>query len=346
MLERGELEFQSILCYLKEGVLSRYFSQEAQNEPLGYDPTLYDGAQRTDYLIVNPGTSKYGKIINSEGRGWLSFELSELNSAYIYNSTSSGYVPTYGTPFYNYSYNIPTKRESNYISIRDQNGAIVDRSLYQLDYKNCRVRFPLSSFPPASGIVPTSIDYRFHSVSIMEGWPTEENIPQLPIVSLYPTSDLIDGFQIGPGVEFSRSYTIDIFATDKTNRKQLVDVIKQSLFNKHVTTIDFNRSGYPLKPHGVVNDTFIQNIEYNGNIYKTYLTLNPGNGQILYFFNIEVVYDASPRTVMADAMRHMAKIKFTTRSYSDRDPELVGKFAGLKEPIGGFDSLTKRAYTA
>ena len=53
MLLRGELEFQSILCYLKESPLARYFSQEIQNDALTVDQNLYDGRKREDYLILD-----------------------------------------------------------------------------------------------------------------------------------------------------------------------------------------------------------------------------------------------------------------------------------------------------
>lgn len=101
-----------------------------------------------------------------------------------------------------------------------------------------------------------------------------------------------------------------------------------------------------MKHWGVINPDFIQTIDYNGNLYKSYLTLNASNGQLLYFVDLEVLYDTSPRVSMSNSMRHMAKLKFVTYSFSDRDPDLVGKFAGLEEPPGGFDSLIKKAYTA
>lgn len=349
MLSRSELEHQSLFIYLKEAVLAREFSQEIQNEPLINEFREFNGIVPSGYLIVDPNNSKFGKKSSSEGRGWLSFDTTNYNTSYVYNETISGYVPTYNTPFFNNSFSIPTKREYNYIKVRDQYGDLMDRSWYQLDYNNCRVRYPCPTTPSGvviSGLKPTSIDYRFHSVSIVDGYPSNETIPELPIISIYPVTELINGIQIGPGVEFKRSYRIDIFATDNANKRQLVDIIKQALFNKHVPVIDFNRSGYPLKNHGVINNNFIQTLEYNGENYNTYLTLNSGNGQLLYFFNVEGYYDNSPRDVMSNSTRHMAKITFTTSSYSDRDPDLVGKFSGVREPLGGFDSLVRKAYTA
>lgn len=348
MLTRSELEFQSIFTYIKESVLAREFSQEIQNEPLVYDTKLYNGQTRTDYKIVDPKNSAFGGLCSNIGRGFLSFELEETNPCYIYNESISGYVPTYNTDFFNKCFSLPIKRESNYITIRDQNGNIMDREWYLIDYNGCRVRYPTTTTPSgvvSSGIQPTTIDYRFHLVSLVDGWPTDEIVPKLPAVSLNQIKEEVSGYQVGPGVEFNSKYILDIFGTSNSNRRQLVNIIKQSLFNKYIPVIDFNRSGFPLKHNGVINDKFISTIEYNGDNYLTYLTLNSGNGQILYFLNIEVSYNSSPRNLMSNTMRHMAQIKFTTCSYSDRDPELVGKFSGLKEPVGGFDSLIKKSYT-
>jgi len=349
MLSRTELEGQSLFYYLKEGVLGQNFTEEVQNEPLIVDTREYNGVRPSGYLIVDPEKSVYGKLASSNGRGWTSFKQGELNPTYIFNETKDEYVPTYNTPFFNYAFKIPIERESTYIKVRDQHGNLMDRSWYQLDYNSCRVRFPAPTTPTGvvlSGLRPATIDYRFHRVSTMDGWPTDEILPNLPIVSLYTETESIKGYQIGPGISPIQKYVVDIFATDNSNKKQLTDIIKQSLYNRHISVVDFNRSGYPLTPWGVINEDFIQSIPYNGDNYRTYLTLNPGNGQILYFLNIEVFYDSSPRSGMSASLRHRAKVRFTTQSFSDRDPELVGKFSGLKEPVGGFDSLIRKAYTA
>lgn len=357
-LTRSELEYLSLLNYIKEAILARGFSQEVVNEPLVYDTNKGpDGAVRTDYKIVDPLNSSFGKTPVSEGRGWLSFELNDQNACSIYNVTTSSYVPTYNTAFMNQSFSFPTEREQTLIKVYDQNGDLMDREWYQLDYKNGRVRYPapMSSGNPkyltfsgavASGLTPTTIDYRFHLVAALDGWPTEDRIPEVPFISLYPVSEYSDGFQIGPGVENSRYFCIDIFANSSANKRAIADLIKQGLFNKHAPVIDFNRTGQPLTHWGTLNNDFIQEFTYGSETYKSYLTLNAGNGNILYFVDVEVLHDTSPRVSMSNSMRHMAKIKFKTCTFSDRDPEMVGKFAGLEEPPTGFDSLIKKAYTA
>lgn len=347
MLTRSELEQSSFFYYLKEGILGREFSQEVQAQPLVYDTKLYDGQQRFDYRIADPNNSQ-SSLATSLGRGWLSFHYDELNECYIYNPATSGYVPTYNTPFFNQSFSIPMRRENSYVVVRDQNNLVLDRTWYQIDYDSGRIRYPCPTTPSGavvSGIIPTSVDYRFHSVSLVDGWPDSEKIPSVPFVSLYPTTEYKKGFQLGGGVEFTREYAIDVFASSKANREKLLDKIASALYNKHAPVIDFNRSGFPLKPHGAINENFIQNLNHSGNNYSSYLTLNPGNGNNLYFLDNRVLHSSASRSTMSTSMRHMGSIRVSTCTYSDKDPELVGKYAGLVEPVGGFDSLIKKSYS-
>lgn len=348
MLSRAALENTSLFYYIKEAILGRQFTQEVLEAPLVLDPREYNGQKRTDYLIVDP-SSAFASLATSEGRGWLSFQQPEIDPCQIYDPDTDEFVSTYNSPFYNTSYSIPTIRESSLITVRDQNGSIMDRSWYQIDYKQGRIRYPAPTTPSgvvSSGIWPSTVSYSFHLVSVLDGWPQDGKFPQLPAVVIYPETEQSEGLQIGGGVEFTRKYCIDVYGTSKANKREILDALNTGLFNKHSPVIDFNRSGHPLKEWGVINKDFIQDIDYQGKTVSTYLTLNPSNGNILYFFNIEVLHDTSPRGNRSDTLQHMGKIKVTTCSFTDRDPNLVGKFSGLQEPPGGFDSLIKKSYSA
>lgn len=347
MFNRTELEHKSLVYYIKEVILAAEYSQEVQNVPLVLDPNLYNGAQRTDYKIISP-SGPFGNLHANVGRGLLSFEVRDINPCMVYDETTSGYVPIYGTPFEDNSFYFPMEREATLITVRDQFGSPMEKNWYQVDYNKGRIRFPAPTTPTGvvtSGLVPTSIDYRFHLVSVLDGYPTKENLPELPIVAVYPEKQKPDKLQIGPGVEFERQYSIDVFATSNANRRNLLGALESGLHNKHAPVIDFNRVGEPLTHWGTINSNFIQSVTVGPKTYKTYLTLNPGNGNVLYFINVEVLYDTSPRGGMSDSMRHMAKIRLTTCSQTDRDPKLVGKFNALEAPPGGLDSLIKRGYT-
>jgi hypothetical protein len=348
MLERSELEFLSIYYYLKEGVLAHDFSIEVQNDALVQDlrPGI-DGTVRNDVFIVDSSSSAYGGIHSTKGRGWLSFELNKPEPCKIYDPSTSGYVNTFQTPFHNTPLTIPTEREESLIIVRDQNGDPLPRDYYRIDYRDCRVRWPSNTTPSgALGLVPTSIDHRFHMVSLLDGYPTDEAPPELPIVAIYTQTENKQGYQIGPGVLSESRYTIDVFANSETEKKSILNKLHTALYNKHVPVIDFNRSGEPLRQWGVINEDFVQDITHGTATYRSYLTLNPSNGQSLYFVNLEVQHNASPRESRSKIMRHMGKLMFTTRTYSDRDPELVGKFSGMGPPPGGFDSLILRSYSS
>lgn len=343
MLRRADLEFSSLYWYIKEGVLANLFSTEVQNEPLVYDPNLHNGAQRTDYRVVSPA-SIYGRQAKQKGRGWLSFEIDSQNTAEVYSFSVSGYVPTYGTEFFNQSFSIPTKREQNYVKVYDQSGNLLDRSWYQVDYTNNRIRYPISTTPSGavtSGIHPDTADYRFHSVSVLEGWPQEATLPDLPFVAIYPVSESCRGYQLGGGVEFKTDYIIDVYANNSQLRRELLSTIHDGLYNRHCPVIDFNRTGQPLEQWGRVNKEFIQTVSGGGQTYRTYLILNGGNGSLIYFYNLETKYDINPRSNQSEVLQYRGQIRFSTSTYTDRDPNLVGKFSGMQPPIGGFDSLIK-----
>lgn len=346
-MDRTELEFKSLIVYLKEGVLARDFSIEVQNEPLKVESRQTpDGDTRNDVYKVDTEISAYDSLPVSEGRGWLSFEPAKKSECEVYDPVTSGYVNTYGTPYEGTFLSIPTEREESLIEVRDQNDTVIPRDYYRIDYEKGRIRWPSSTTPSgALANVPTEVDYTFHLVSILEGYPTDGNVPPLPVIAVYPVSGETKGFQIGPGAKSKQMYVIDVFATSDAEKRRLLNKLNKVLFNKHAPVIDFNRSGMPLEQWGSINPDFIQDIDFQGNTYRSYLTLNPGNGQNLYFVNIDMLYSISPRTNMSDLVRHSGRIQFMTVTYTDRDPELVGKFSGLNPPIGGFDSLIKQGYS-
>lgn len=340
-LSRESLEFLSLFTYLKEVPLAYEYSQEVTGSPLAYDTKLdLTGNQRTDYFIIDP-TSAFADIACTIGRGLLSFELNFDSNCQIYSETVGDFVNINNTPFKGGTYSIPTVRESDLIIVRDQSNSVIPRDYYRIDYQNGRIRWPSSTTPSgALNLIPTSIDYRFHMVSLIEGYPNNEEPPELPIVTLNPVESTHHALQIGPGIKYKRNYILDIYANSNVELMDLTDCILTYLYNKRIPVVDFNRTGMPLESWGVINNNFIQDIDYNGFVYKSYLTLNGGNGNILHIMDPKKLNFYDPRTQGSDLYRHNAKIAFTSVSFSDRDPKQVGRFNSLEPPIGGFDSLT------
>lgn len=338
---RESLEYLSIFTYLKEVPLAYEYSQEVSGAPLVYDTKLdINGNLRTDYLIIDP-TSAFASIVNTKGRGLLSFDLNAGSACEVFSTDLNQYVNISSTPFKGGTFNIPTQRESNLIVVRDQSNSVLPRDYYRIDYKNARIRWPSPTTPSgALGLIPTTIDYRFHMISLIEGYPNNQEPPELPLITLNPVETDTMGIQIGPGVKFERSYMVDIYANSNLELMNIADCLTQYLYNKRIPTVDFNRTGMPLQHWGEVNNNFISNITYQGNTYQSYLTLNGGNGNVIHIDTVKRLQFYDPRTQGSDLYRHNAKIAFKTTTFSDRDPKLVGRFNSLQPPVGGFDSLT------
>jgi hypothetical protein len=339
-LGRESLEYLSLFTYLKEVPLANEFSQEVTGSPLIYDTkTDINGQQRNDYFIIDPD-SAFAGLVNTDGRGLLSFELNSSNSCSIYSSTSNQYVPLNTTPFKGSTLSIPSVRESNLIIVRDQTNAPLPRDYYRIDYKNARIKWPSATTPNgALSLVPTKIDYRFHMVSLIDGYPNNEEPPELPIVALIPMESSLNALQIGPGIKYMRSFIIDIYANNNLELMEITSKLQEYLYNKRIPVIDFNRTGMPLKNWGVINEDFIKTVSSNGIDYETYLTLNPGNGNTIHIQDLKKLSFYDPRTKGSDLHRHRGTLAFSTCTFSDRDPKLVGSFTNMEPPVGGFDSI-------
>lgn len=333
MLSRAALENLSLYYYIKEVPLARHFSEEAVNVPLVPNTRQDKNGNVSSYYTLDPNNG-FGVLVGQLGRGFLSFDIEDYRSCEVYSETIGDFVNIQETPFKNGSYSIPTIRESNYIAVRDQFNNVLDRADYDIDYLNARIRWR-----GAIGTIPSYIDCRFHLVSCIDGWPSETNSPDVPFVALYPTTQDNEGLQIGPGIMYKRRYELDVYSTSNLQMMEILDTIKSHMYLKRVPVIDFNRNGYPLKPWGIINSNFITTISHNGVDYNTYLTLNPGNGNVIYIRDIEVIYNSTPRKTAGQAARHTGKIIIHTETQSDRDPVNVGRFNQLTPPPGGFDSL-------
>lgn len=348
MQERESLEHSSLLFYIKEAILAKDFVQDVLEQPLVYDVKPHQDVVRTDYKVLDKNNLPFNETSTDDGRGWCSFEYNNPGTCMVLDPETNQYKQVVISSLSGFS--LPTEREGSLITVRDQHGDIMDRDWYQIDYKKGRIRYPVPDKTPpgvvASGIEPTFIDYRFHTVSVLERYPDGQNLPELPIVTVGPTGNKQLGYQIGPGVKSVTEYSVDVFAASEDGRKNICNTLKNGLYNKHVPVIDFNRTGHSLAKNGTVNKDFLKEIEINGKKYRYYLTLNKGNGNILYFFNIETSYDESPSRVGSKAVQYTGKITLTAVSFSDKDPNVIGRFSSLKPPFGGFDSLISKAYEA
>jgi hypothetical protein len=119
-------------------------------------------------------------------------------------------------------------------------------SSYTVDY----VRGYISNFDAA----PTSMDFYWNYVSVLDSWPGETP-PPLPVISLDTSSSSITGYQLGGGKKYQRTIKIHIFATSRRERDELTDLIEEQFFNKRITVKDYTQGGY-LSYDGTYNSSF------------------------------------------------------------------------------------------
>lgn len=350
-MSRARLEHASLFYHVKDGILAKDFSVEVINQPLSFDTrTNLDKNIPTHYRVVLPEDSSYGDLPTSDGRGWVYFEPRPTRTCTIYDPTTGDYIPAPGS-FQDNAFSIPQQAEESLTVVRDETGNVIPRNQYDIDYTSGRIRhFDPGFVPPgkvATSGTPTTVDYRFHLVSALDGWPDDENPPPaLPFVTIYPEMSKSHPLQLGPGVKSKTNYIIDVFAKNSGQREDILHSIKSGLYNKRAPVIDFNRTGGPLRHNGTFNSNFLQILSVGDQSVQTYLTLNPGNGHTLYFINIEVVYNITPRLSRAEIGKYRGRITFTAETYSDRGVDTVGNLGGDPQPLGGLDSLRSESYSS
>jgi hypothetical protein len=177
-----------------------------------------------------------------------------------------------------------TAEQSSQITV---NGA----SSYTIDYARGRVLNPNTT--------PTSITYRWYYVSVIQGWPGTEP-PPLPCVALDIDSTSITGFQLGGGSKDIVKGTIHIFATSEAEKKDITDLIYQSLYNRSLPINNWHQGDY---------------LDYNGS-YTGFTPTTVSGISSGFFKEVKASY-VSDRFSWSELNRHRSKLDFVFEVYKD-----------------------------
>lgn len=351
-MSRSRLEHASLFYHLKDGFLAKTWSIELTAEPLSFDTkTDSDKNLFTHYRIVDPSQGVYKDLPVSQHRGWVYFEPKEssVSSCSVYDPVSNIYVRA-PRQFIDTSFTVPQRAEESLVVVRDEFNNVIPREQYDIDYKNGRIRHFNPGFVPSGKVAtsgtPSTVDYCFHFVACLPGWPENDNPPKEPFIVIYPDTSKELPLQIGPGAIYKRMMVIDVYAENAGQRTDLLDGIHNALYNNHAPVIDFNRAGFPLRHNGTFNSNFLQTFSSQGNVIQTYPTLNPGNGASLYFNKVEVSNNITPRDSRSNIGKFRGRVMVKTETYTDRGMDTVRNLGGFEEPLGGFDSLITNSYTS
>lgn len=106
-----------------------------------------------------------------------------------------------------------------------------------------------------------NVDYCWHYVSVLDAWPYED-VPSLPIVSLELLEAYGSPYQLGGGEIRNGFWNIQIFASNKGERDDLMDTIYDKLRLRRCPVYRFE-NGLPLIRNGTFNTNFTANLHSN-----------------------------------------------------------------------------------
>jgi len=229
VISRARLEDLSLYHYIKDYVLPIDFVEQIVSEPLTYNnaTNTYDTNSSMEPSPV------------SEGRGWVYFD-----------DTSA---------FFNTCNQVPATEQLNRVVVYNSIGNIIPAAAYTINYFNGR----LENVDITISGTPDSIDYYWHYVSVIEGWPGSTP-PPVPIVAIDTVGFQKEGFQLGGGTKTVRSGKIHIFGTSISCRGDLSEMIYNSLFERHIILPDFATLGEPLNADGTFNSNYTGDVVAQG----------------------------------------------------------------------------------
>ena len=122
---------------------------------------------------------------------------------------------------------------------------------------NCRVNYAYGALEHNSGPIPTNADFYWNYVSVVDEWPQQVNAPELPIVVVDISTIDKEPYQLGGGKILVNPGMIHVFATSKAERDDLMSILHDALYEKHLNTYDFSL-GTPLEYDGFFNTGYVQ----------------------------------------------------------------------------------------
>ena len=238
------------------------FIEEEKNIPLSY----LDEQSVPGSSYVYEARSDMCPSPTSKGRGWVSMSI--INGI----------------------------EQTNCVTVYDENYTVISGSNYNLDYIDGRVILDNPS------IVPATIDYKWHYVSLVDEWLDVQEVSELPICVVGISKFHKEGFQLGGGQHVPRQIDVSIFASNSAERDDITETLYNALYQKSCAYQSFPK-GTSLDWDGTWNNNF------------EYATISGSSN--LKFTNVIAttvrVATATPSmdvSILADINRYRSRISF------------------------------------
>jgi hypothetical protein len=204
-------------------------------------------------IFRNLHNSLHLYIKNTVLRNW---HAEELNAELTYDATTGLYLPDYA------ALELEPRPDDRgrgwvYFDYPDlQNEQTTQVTVYPATC-NYRVNYVYGGIEHTSGDVPTEADFKWNYVSVVDEWPQQVNASELPIVVVDISTIDKGPYQLGGGKKLINPGMIHIFATSKAERDDLMSIIHDAMYEKHLKGYDFS-DGTPLFYDGFFNTGYVQ----------------------------------------------------------------------------------------
>jgi len=183
------------------------------------------------------------------------------------------------------------------VSVYDLGGAAISGSDYMIDYIDGRVIFATQA------IIPNKVTYDYFYVALVNDWEVVET-SGVPVVVVDLESFRKVGFQLGGGKLIPRRGHLHIFATDRAERDDLIELLYDGINEKCVSNQDWPK-GTMLDWDGTFNvDYEFKKMEHASCLHIENVTANILSPPLL---------TRVPRTdyrMLSDLNRYRARLDF------------------------------------
>lgn len=221
-----------------------------------------------------------------------SLTFNSTTSAYDINFSAAPLPSTYGRGLILFDeFTVSGRKVADLSGEQTSQVSVVGPSAYDIDYLSGRIL--------NANAAPTSVDYSWHYVSLIQGWPGEDPPPG-PVVAIDIDSTEKSGFQLGGGTRDTISVSLFVFATSEGEKRDLTDLLYQSLYNRTLAIKNWHQGNY-LDFNGT----------YTGFAPTTVSGISSGS-----FLDVEANLNG-PRMNWSEVNKYRSRINFTFEVFKD-----------------------------
>lgn len=224
-----------------------------------------------------------------------------VSGSYVYEASSSRIpLPTsFGRGWVYLDAYGDTTQQSGCVTVYDSGGSVISGSEYRIDYVDGRI------ITGSTTVVPATVTYKYFYVSLVNEWE-DIQAADAPVVVLQLDSFTKEGFQLGGGKRVPRRGRCHIFASDRAERDDIMELIYDGLFNKSCPSQTWSK-GSMLDWDGTFNIDYVYETEpYQSNLHFD----NVGARHISPPLFGDVPGTADVYGMLSDLNRYRARIDF------------------------------------